>query len=353
MNMFSTKVADRIRAWASSPSVFSAADALRRRSGTWLAGGALLLLAAFWLKPDASGISPAKAAVPTPESASARLRAAQPTAARLAFDGLAPQAGMPRPVAVPAEDLPGVAGLAQAPLSGVEAADRQVRGVVRPVHDAILSSSISARIVSMPYREGDVFARGAVLVRFDCARQTAELEAARAAAAAEKAQFDSQSELLRLEAAGKTDVQIARERHVERNAQAAALEHAMAGCTVTAPFAGRVVEHFARMHETPTSSAQLLRIVSHSQVELQLVAPSRWLAWLEPGTRFQFQVDETGATVRARVKSVNPSVDPVSQTVKLLGVLDEARAATVLPGMSGSATFDRRRDRAQAVAVTR
>ncbi len=209
------------------------------------------------------------------------------------------------------------------------------RGVLRASQEAVLASTISTRVTSMPYREGDRFAKGATLVAFDCSRLKAEHNAALASQAAEARNAQMQAELLRVQATGKADLDIALERERERAAQAQAIAQHMRGCSVLAPFAGRVVETYARAHETPPGNEKLLRIVSDGPLELHVVVPSRWLTWLKPGADFDVKVDETGDVVRAVVQRVSAAVDPVSQTVKIIATVHKA-PALVLPGMSGS-----------------
>lgn len=64
--------------------------------------------------------------------------------------------------------------------------------------------------------------------------------------------------------------------------------------------------------------------------------PSQWLAWMATGTPFVFRVDETGASLKARVQRVSPNVDAVSRTVRIVATFDDSKAK-VLPGMSGTA----------------
>jgi hypothetical protein len=67
--------------------------------------------------------------------------------------------------------------------------------------------------------------------------------------------------------------------------------------------------------------------------------PSKWLTWLQPGAVFSFKIDETGNVIRGKVKRFGASVDPVSKTIRVTGLVTE-RNGLVLAGMSGTATFD-------------
>ena len=220
------------------------------------------------------------------------------------------------------------------------AADDSVRGVVRAVNEATLSSRLAARIIEMPLAEGASFKSGTLLVRFDCERQTAEARAASAAAEAQKKTVDTNVELDKFESIGKNDLAISRSVFDKAQAESDALKVQLKDCNLYAPFSGRVTERLARNFEAVTVSQPLLRIVDTSALELDVIVPSNWLQWLSEGADFKFRVDETGQTLTAKVLRVTPAVDPVSKTIRIIGQFREDKGLSrVLPGMSGTASF--------------
>ena len=221
----------------------------------------------------------------------------------------------------------------------VQADSSMARGVLRAEREAVLSSSVSERIVSMPFREGAHFKKGDALVTFDCGRLAAQLRAARAGASVEARNAQVQRELLAMDATGRADADIAVMKQRERSAQADVISQQMVGCKVAAPYSGSVVEAMARANETPPANEKLIKIVSDGPLELHMVVPSKWLAWLKPGSEFAFKVDETGETLQAKVARISAAVDAVSQTVKVVASVEKA-PADVRPGMSGQAVLD-------------
>jgi membrane fusion protein, multidrug efflux system len=71
---------------------------------------------------------------------------------------------------------------------------------------------------------------------------------------------------------------------------------------------------------------------------VELLVPSRWLAWLRPGGGFTVRLDETGREHPVGVKRLGVRIDPVSQTVKLFGRI-EGQERDLLPGMAGIAVI--------------
>jgi len=105
-------------------------------------------------------------------------------------------------------------------------------------------------------------------------------------------------------------------------------------CAIAAPFPGRIVEQKVREHQYVQAGQAMLEILDDSALEVEFIAPSRWLAWLKPGTPFQLQVDETGHTYPAKVSRLGAKVDPVSRSVKITGEIGGG-VAELMAGMSG------------------
>ncbi len=214
-----------------------------------------------------------------------------------------------------------------------------VRGLLKPLHEATLSSEVLAKVTEIPFTEGKRFKKGDVLVRFDCARYKAELAATQAEFSARKKTSDNNAELSTYNAAANLDVEVSAAETDKAAAQMQAAQAMLNGCTISAPWAGRVVELIAHAHETVSPGKELLRILDDSKLEIELLAPSKWLTWLKVGSAFKFRVDETGHEYPAKISELGARVDPVSQTIRLTGVLNKQDSA-LLAGMSGSAHFD-------------
>lgn len=213
-----------------------------------------------------------------------------------------------------------------------------IRGVVKPTSQAILSSQIEGRISRLPFKDGQRFKKGNTLVLLDCARYEAQLAAATAEHDARRKTLGNNLRLSRLNAIAKLELDLSK---AEVRKAVAAVQVArvnVRSCRLKAPFAGRVVKVLVNEHENVFPNDQLLSILDDSRLEIELILPSKALAWLKRGTPFQFTVDETGLVHDAKVDEVGASVDPVSQTIRVIGVF-KGFPNNVLAGMSGTATF--------------
>lgn len=228
-----------------------------------------------------------------------------------------------------------------APLAAPAGNSSPIRVVFRSYETAAIGAEINARITYLPQREGDRFHKGDRLVEFDCRKVHAEADATRAALKAHRAAYEAQLTLLRYQATGTLTVEQARSEMEKSQADVRGLEAKLAACLIIAPFDGRVVEKAAQLHEIAQPNQPLIRIINESKLELVLMIPSSWLADIAIGMRFTVIVDETGERHEARIVQSTGLIDPVSQSARLLGELVRL-APTVLPGMSGTASFTRK-----------
>ena len=216
------------------------------------------------------------------------------------------------------------------------------RVVVKAEQNVAISAEINARITRMPFKEGDRFEAGAVLVEFDCQRIRAELAAAQAANKLHRNAYETMSHLQKLGSSGVYNVRQAQFEMERSAAEVDSLKAKQATCTIRAPFAGAVVERLAAAHEVVSPNQPVLKIVDRAEPELQLIVPSSWREWLTVGTTFEVDIDENRRSYQASVQNISGAVDPVSQTLRVLARL-QGNAGEVMPGMSGMARFAARR----------
>lgn len=223
--------------------------------------------------------------------------------------------------------------------SGAPRSDLEVmRGVVRAATQAVLFSQIQGRIIRLPYKEGERFKKGASLVQIDCDKYKAELLSAIAEHEAKEKTHQNNLGLAKLNAVSKLDPEISAAEVKKAAAAIRIAEVYVRGCRITAPFSGRVVEVMVHEHENVFPNDKLLSLLDDTSLEIELVLPSKSLAWLKRDTSFTFTVDETGRQYEARVKEVGANVDPSSQTIKAIGIF-KTLPQEVLAGMSGTASF--------------
>lgn len=211
-----------------------------------------------------------------------------------------------------------------------------VRGVIRSEAAATISSELIARVASLPFRVGQSFTSGDLLVTLDCQRYAADLRAAEAEVRLQQIVVSTNRSLLTHRATGANDLAMAEAKHAQAVANAESLRARIAQCTIVAPYSGRIVDRQVDVFEIPQANAPLLKIVKIGRLEIDVIVPSSWAVWLTPHLEFPFTVDETKGTYSARLLQLGAVVDPVSRTMKVTAELIDA-SPLVRPGMSGSA----------------
>ncbi len=213
------------------------------------------------------------------------------------------------------------------------------RGVIEAIDRAILASGISSKIIHIGYRRGERFKKGDELIQFSCKRQKAITQSAKAAYNAALQNYQKEQELLDFNAAGKFDVEISKAEMEQALAQYNGERAVLDECSIKAPYDGVVVTNFINTHETPQAGQALIEIVNSEQVEVSMIVPSSLLQILKPGKTFSFVLDDLNQQTIARIKNIGAVVDPVSQTVEIISLVDNPDFV-FRPGMGGTAHFE-------------
>ncbi|MEO5345886.1 MAG: efflux RND transporter periplasmic adaptor subunit [Magnetococcus sp. YQC-9] len=234
--------------------------------------------------------------------------------------------------------LPGSSLAANTATSTQRSEATEIRAYLVPRTQTTLSAHIDAEIQTLPFKEGDAFNAGATLITFDCATLNAQLNKSRAALQAAKDKNQVMQRLAELHSVGTLEADASRSEQAQAEADVKYQESRLRGCRIQAPFAGRMASLQVREHQYVTPGHNLMKILDHRHLEMEMVVPSRWLGWLKAKNRFTIQIDETGKSYPARVIRLGAEVDPVSQTVKIIGE-PIGEPDELVPGMSGVAQF--------------
>lgn len=209
-----------------------------------------------------------------------------------------------------------------------------MRAQLTPQRFAVLAAGISARVEQVTVREGERFVADQVLVRFDCGQQTAQLNKAQAQLRAAQNHHSGNQHLAQHNAIGQIELRSSEMEVAKARADVVYLQEVKKHCTIQAPYAGRAGEINARELQFIQAGQPLLELIDDSALELEFRVPSRWLSWLQPDHHFEVQIDETGKTYPVRLLRTAARVDPVSQTVRAIAIID-GQYSELMTGMSG------------------
>ncbi|MFM7010942.1 MAG: efflux RND transporter periplasmic adaptor subunit [Betaproteobacteria bacterium] len=215
---------------------------------------------------------------------------------------------------------------------------REVRGQLSPRRYTTLAAEIPAKVLRMQPQEGGAFKVGQTLVSFDCAMQKSQLDKAKAAVKAASITLEANQEMIKHAAIGKVELEVSEAEAQKAQAEAKAAESVVSKCRVIAPFTGRVADQKVREEQFVQIGQALLEVIDDSVLELEFIAPSSWLSSLRTKGVVRVRVDETGKIYSARVARLGARVDPVSQSIKVVAVID-GRPSELMAGMSGRITL--------------
>ena len=216
----------------------------------------------------------------------------------------------------------------------------RIRAQLTAYQQTTLSSEIAANISKLPLREGEPFVKDQLLVEFDCALLNAQLNKADATAEVARQGLKVSKRLEELNSISKLEVDQATAKVKETEAEREAMKVNVSKCSLSAPYPGRIAKLHVDAFQYVTSGKPLMDILDTSRLEVRLIVPSGWLAWLKPGGRFSIQIEELGRTYQARVVRLGARIDPVSQSLPITGEI-EGNHGELLPGMSGWASFSK------------
>lgn len=211
-----------------------------------------------------------------------------------------------------------------------------VRGLVRALTQAMISTEFTSPVATIGFKEGERFKRGDVLVAFDCRRQRAEFASSEAQHREMMLSFENNKLLRQSQAVGRTELDISEARAQKAAAEVEALRVRLDQCVLKAPFDGRVSELGIHELETPQPGKPYIGIIADGELEIDLIVPAAWLATVGVGTELQFAIDEDRSRHEIVVRRLGAAIDPLSQTAKLVAAFAQP-APGVMPGMSGTA----------------
>ena len=216
----------------------------------------------------------------------------------------------------------------------LELGKQDIRAQLSAVTYNSVASELNARISELPFKEGQAFKVGQVLVVFDCATQQAQFQKTKAVLSIADRNYQTNKKLLALDSVGRVEYENSYSEFLKAKAENDELAAVLARCNVLAPYSGLVVEQKVRAQQFVQAGQPLIDILDKRALELEFVAPSKWSPWLVEGYKFEIKIDETGKSYPAKITRVNGKIDPVSQTIKVAAVID-GEFKEISPGMSG------------------
>ncbi|AOM01221.1 hypothetical protein BFX80_07850 [Cobetia marina] len=214
-----------------------------------------------------------------------------------------------------------------------------VRGQVSAVNSTMLAAPLSGRLLEVNRRVGEEVKQGEVLVRFDCRSLKAERAVASARLSGASSQYKVNKQLARYDNVSQLDVDLSRAAVNEASSSVKLSDVYLSDCTITAPFDAEVISRVVNPYQFVSNGEPMLELVSSDELEIEAVIPAMWLGQVGSDTPMTFTADATGAELSGKIVRVVDSIDPVSQTLKVIARPDAKPGVGIKPGMSGEVRF--------------
>jgi len=214
----------------------------------------------------------------------------------------------------------------------------EIFGQLRSRNLTTLSSEIAAKTENIPFRDGESFKKGDVLVSFDCDLFQARKNKAQAIFNGANKKHAAEKRLEKMGSGGQLDVDLAAAKVGEARADLETAKIQISKCKLLAPYNGRVIQQRVGEHQFMQTGGAVIDIVEDGALEIEFLIPSQQVVGLTSGTEFTFHVMETDKSYPATILRRGALVDPISRTIAMVGTL-KGDYPDLISGMSGRVLF--------------
>lgn len=213
-------------------------------------------------------------------------------------------------------------------------ADQRYEAAIVSDLTTTLSSRVSGYIQNVSIKQGDTFAKGDVLVKLDCGIHSAEQKKVKAEIRGAEATLSSKKQLKELKSVSEIDVILAEVEVEKLNAEHERLQEIINGCTIKAPVDAVAVDIHAQNFQTVDQGEPLITMMTQNKLRVEFFVPSSETRKISEIENVELFVNETKQRYTISVAKVVPNIDPVSQTLKVIGHF-KTENNNLLPGMTG------------------
>ncbi|HIJ83894.1 MAG TPA: efflux RND transporter periplasmic adaptor subunit [Magnetococcales bacterium] len=212
------------------------------------------------------------------------------------------------------------------------------QALLEPAAFSTLSSRMAGTVDAIHVREGGSFARGDLLVVFDCAMPKARLAKERADLQTAEKKHEVNRRMTELDSVSQVELALSDAMVQKSRADVGIAQVQVRQCEIHAPYAGRVSKRHVQPFDGVDVGAPLLDILANGSLRVSIYVPWSWLTWITVKTPFEIRTGQEGRGYSARVTAIGARVDPASQTLGVWGEM-MAEVPELLAGMSVTAHF--------------
>lgn len=242
-----------------------------------------------------------------------------------------------------AQDTDARTSVIAAPVTTTEWRDPlEALGTLRADESVTLSATVTETIAELSFTGGQRVTQGDLLVRLDDSAEQAELRAAQALRQERENAVRRARQLQERNVGIRADVEDAKARLAQVNAQIDAIQARLADHRLRAPFGGTVGQRDISVGALVTPGTELVTLDKLDRMKLDFTVPATFLGALAPGMSLSATTASyPGEVFHGEVTSIGTRIDPVSRSLSVRARLPNPERM-LRPGMLMIVTLERR-----------
>lgn len=204
---------------------------------------------------------------------------------------------------------------------------------------ATISAEMAGSISEILAPKGSRVNAGDILAKIKCSVPEARLAKAQSDLREAVAIRNSNQKLSDLNSVGTLEMALAAIRVEKSRAQLDDFVAQVERCILKAPFEGIIVDQFKEVGEYLKVGEPVVDLINPSELKVHFLAPTNWLKWLQPNTKFRFSSHELDHVVWGKVTLIGTRADPINRLIRLEGKLTDS-FGPLMPGMTGRVHFN-------------
>ena len=211
-------------------------------------------------------------------------------------------------------------------------------------------AELGARVIELPFREGQALESGALIARLDDSEIKAEAERSLAQRDQAKSNYERQQKLAAQNLVPEQELEDSRTALRVAEATAALLQARLDKTRIRAPFAGLVGVRRVSRGAYVREGNVITDLTRVNEMKVSFSAPERFAKDLKPGIEVELHTPAfPGETFRGRLSVVDPIVNPDTRTLRLVARIPNP-GVRLRPGMSADVSVTLA-ERSQALVV--
>ena len=206
-------------------------------------------------------------------------------------------------------------------------------GTLNAVQGVTITAELTGKVARIAFEPGAFVDAGVLLVQQDIATETAQLRAAEATLALNRANFDRARELRGEQVVTQAAYDQALANLKQAQAEIDRIKAIISKKTIQAPFAGRLGIRRINLGQVIKDGDPIVSLQSLDPIFVNFLLPQNELARLETGLTVRVQADVLAdETISGRITAINPQVEAETRNIRVQATLRNADEK-LRPGM--------------------